>query len=408
MDMTLTHTTKYQRVVSLLAAVTLVFVFWVTCCGQVAIAGTADLAATGQPSTVKDPYMAQENMQNSNWQKSVEQIFGVAKPFDPKRTVEQLSNCRQWAVPDAPDPASYEWYRAATTLNAIKFRSALEHQQMLILYEAAARRGHYTAVKQLTIHYSTGALTSDGRFLPEPDKARYWINYGLLKEWPGALEWLATALQKGSAGFPRNAELSMTYMQQASDLGVALAQWQLALHYGNRLKQVDKEKALLRCAAAQGLHAGLYDWAGYNKINGNAKEALMLYQQAVMAGGDAGGRAAFTLSDAFGGRTYNQRDLKTFSDAARKAAYLEINEALVGGAQSDGNIFLRFPRLNEVLPLPPAKIPPWKGIYSAMSPDDAKYYRNPPSPQTYINDISRSGGYLISDDYLSKPTLGAD
>jgi TPR repeat protein len=197
-------------------------------------------------------------------------------------------------------------------------------------------------------------------------------------------------------------------MQQAADLGVALAQYQLGSYYGNSLKQLEQEHALMDCAAAQNLSAALYNRAIYNKIHQRAPEALNFYQRTVMAGGPKGADAAYILFDAFTENSPSQRDLQTLTDTKREQAYIELQTALAGGAGKDGNTFLRFPRLNEVLPLPPAKIPPWKGIYSAMSPDDAKYYRNPPSPQTYINDIRRSGGYLVSDDYLSKPVLGAD
>ncbi|CAK7052261.1 MAG: hypothetical protein MESAZ_01216 [Saezia sanguinis] len=342
-------------------------------------------------------------------QKDIARIFGEAKPFDAKRSADNLrASCRQWAEPAAPDPASHEWYRAATTLHAIKYRTIEQHQQMLILYEAAARRGHYLAMKNLTIVYSEGALVRGGRFKPEPEKARAWINAGLEREWPGALEWVATAMLEGSAGFSRDSKLGWAYMQQAADLGVALAQYQLGLNYGDRLKQLEQENALMDCAAAQNLSAALYNRAVHSKIFGRSAEALELYQRTLMAGGPKGADAGYVMFGAFVENSGSGLELKTSPDESRKNAYRELERALAGGSGKDGNTFLRFPRLNEVLPLPPAKMPPWKGIYSAMSPDDAKYYRNPPSPQTYINDIRRSGGYLVSDDYLSKPVLGVD
>ncbi|MDR1350088.1 MAG: hypothetical protein LBJ59_04780 [Zoogloeaceae bacterium] len=57
--------------------------------------------------------------------------------------------------------------------------------------------------------------------------------------------------------------------------------------------------------------------------------------------------------------------------------------------------------LNEVLSLPPAEVKEWKGIYSAMSPEDAEYYQNPTDPDLLIEEI-RQAGLLVSDEYLPK------
>ncbi|CAK7052238.1 DUF6396 domain-containing protein [Saezia sanguinis] len=334
---------------------------------------------------------------------NIAHLFGEAKPFDAKRSADDLrTSCRQWIEPAAPDPASHEWYRAATTLHAIKYRTIEQHQQMLILYEAAARRGHYLAMKNLTIVYSEGALVRGGRFKPEPEKARAWINAGLEREWPGALEWVATAMLEGSAGFSRDSKLGWAYMQQAADLGVALAQYQLGLNYGDRLKQLEQESALMDCAAVQNQSAALYNRAIYYEIHNNPLKVLEMYQRALMAGGPKGADAANALWGAFVKDSYDQQLLQTAPDEARKNAYRELDRALAGGSGKDGNTFLRFPRLNEVLPLPPAKMPPWKGIYSAMSPDDAAYYQNPPPAEFYIEEVRRAG-YMVPDGYLSQP-----
>ena len=327
----------------------------------------------------------------------IAQIYGPAKPFDGKRSADDLrASCTTWKEPGPPDLASQAWYRAATTLHAVKYRTIEQHQQMLMLYEAAARRGHYLAVKNLTILYSEGALVRGGRFLPEPEKAQQWIRYGVEREWPGALEWVGTAIREGSAGFIANQQQGLAYLQQAADLGVPLAQYQLAEMYWDISRQVEKEQALLECAAKGDLSAALHSWAGYRKIDGHAQEAPRLYQRATMQGGVKGAQAAYVLYSAFAGDKNDQEELKLTNDKPRAQAYREIKDAL------DENMFLRFPRLNEVLPLPPAKMPPWKGIYSAMSPDDAAYYQNPPPAEFYIEEVRRAG-YMVPDGYLSQP-----
>ena len=80
----------------------------------------------------------------------------------------------------------------------------------------------------------------------------------------------------------------------------------------------------------------------------------------------------------------------TPADPVREAAYTELEKALMGTGTKSGNTFYTFPRLNEVLPLPPAKTH-WKGIYSAMSKEDAAFYQNPPNTAALAADILNRG-----------------
>ncbi|MGL4668808.1 MAG: hypothetical protein ACRCWR_12880 [Saezia sp.] len=256
--------------------------------------------SSSTPATSGYYTMQDHSLNDKNWQQTVADTFGIPKSppaVDTTRTPEDyLNSCASWQMPAAPDAQSQEWYRAATTLQRTRGKSALEHQQMLQLYEGAARRGHYLAVKQLTIVYSTNWLIvmENQRFLPEPQKARYWINYGLKQKWTGALEWVANAILEGSAEFPHNTAVGMAYMQQAADKGVALAQWRLSRKFRNP-NDVLKEEALLECAARQDLHAALHTFASYTSINKRPREALELYQRAVMAGGGSGWKGSVCI-----------------------------------------------------------------------------------------------------------------
>lgn len=371
--------------------------------------GAAATSSTPTANPAGDARMARELSEQQ-----IEQIFNAGQPvpaFDPRRSVAQLSQCARWEEPAAPDAISQSWYRAATTLNATRRKTAEQYQQMLILYEAAARRGHYRAMMHLTVLYSDGERVEGNlRYPAEPDKARLWIHEGLRREWPGALEWLSTALHQGSAGYRRNEAQSLAYLQLAADLGSALAQLELGKHYDDALKFRDKGVALYNCAAAQGsVSAANRQMAIIKEIRGYPTEALQNYQQAVMSGGEGGGRSAFSLLGAFASREPDQDQivLGTFYDPVRINAYKDLWAVLEGkkdsqGVRHDANPFLRFPRLNEVLPLPPAKVTEWRGIYSAMSPEDAQYYQNPPPAQYYIDEIRRSG-YMVPEGYLRAP-----
>ena len=320
--------------------------------------------------------------------------------FDPKRT---QFDCARWAEPAPPDEASQRWYQAATTIQAKRFRlSVAEYQKMLILYEGAARKGHYKAVKDLIINYNEGGYAMGTEFAPEPEKARYWLHYGLDKEWAGAFEWLSNALHYGNAGYPADDKLSLAYLQKAANLGVPFAQYDLAMIYGDQLERRDAKLALSKCAAAQAFPPALNILAMDNEIDGNAQIALELHQQALMGGGVKGSVAAAVLAGTFAGEKQYHDDLQTVIDPERTQAYREIEIALDGTDSTSGNLYFRFPRLNEVLPLPPAKMPPWQGIYSAMSKENAHYYQNPPNPDTLIAEI-KAAGLLVSEDYITKP-----
>lgn len=116
-------------------------------------------------------------------------------------------------------------------------------------------------------------------------------------------------------------------------------------------------------------------------IDGKLNESLLLMH----------GESALLLTDVY---SESKGILQAFSatpaDPIREAAYHELYVALKGTDTTSGNIFYTFPRLDEVLPLPPAKIY-WKGIYSAMSKEDAAFYQNPPDTAALAADILKRG-----------------
>ena len=326
--------------------------------------------------------------------------------FKNRSASELRSKCQTpqtvWQEPATPDAQSRDWYRAATTLNATKRKTPDQYLQMLTLYEAAARKGHYRAVMQLTIAYNFGAQVRGGYFPAEPEKARLWINHGLRQGWAGSLEWLSTAYHKGGYGFRQSGGESLRFLQLAADKGVALAQHQMGLYYENGLKDLARAEVLYECAAAKGTASPAnMEWARTLKIDGHPQAAMENYQKAIMFGGQSGAEAAWSMASGLG---QGKEDFGGIKDKARSTAYKDLNAILEGGKDSNGrehtgNPYLRFPRLNEVLPLPPAPMPEWKGVYSAMSPEDAAYYQNPPSPEFYIEQV-KNAGRLVPREFL--------
>ncbi|MDO1510109.1 MULTISPECIES: sel1 repeat family protein [unclassified Neisseria] len=319
--------------------------------------------------------------------------------FSPERTEYR---CTEWSPPTAPDAESQRWYKAATLLHAKEWRRTPEEiQNMVILYEAAATRGHYRAINNLYLLY-TNVQGSTGSFYdPLQLRARRLLHYGLEQNWAMAYYWLSDALAEGNAGYPHNEKLSLAYLQKAVDLGVPLAQYELGRIYGNRFDKVSIEKLLLGCASQQRFSAAMNELSSYKAINGQLAESLELMHGAVMQGGLGGKSSALRLEVVYAGsKQFMEEFAATPPDPAREAAYRELKVAIDGTSTESGNIFYTFPRLNEVLPLPPGKVK-WQGIYSAMSEEDAAFYQNPPDTAAMAADILKRG--IVSKEAVYWP-----
>ena len=317
------------------------------------------------------------------------QTLSTPKAFDPKRTEY---TCATWTPPSPPDAESHLWYRAATLIHAKDGRrNKQELQNMIILYEAAASKGHYQAINNLYLLYTHVQGASGTLFDPLQNRARKWLHYGLDKNWAMANYWLFDALYEGNAGYSHNPKLGLAYLQKAVDLGVPLAQYELARIYENKMKDVKTSESLFSCAAKQGFSAAMDELSIFKKIDGDLKESLLLMHNAIRYGGEGGGGAALRLGLVYGNsKSYMKEFEATPTDPIRQAAYTELYKALKGTGTKSGNPFYTFPHLDEVLPLPPAKTR-WKGIYSAMSKEDAAFYQNPPDTAALAADILKRG-----------------
>lgn len=326
------------------------------------------------------------------------QTLSAPKAFDPKRTEY---TCAAWTPPSPPDAESHLWYRAATLIHAKDGRrNKQELQNMIILYEAAASKGHYQAINNLYLLYTHVQGASGTLFDPLQNRARKWLHYGLDKNWAMANYWLFDALYEGNAGYSHNPKLGLAYLQKAVDLGVPLAQYDLAQIYDKRFKDYNTRELLLDCAARQGFSAAMTELSMIKEIRyGKLKESLLLMHKAVRQGGEGGGNAALGLTMIYAkNKELMDKFAATPADPIREAAYAELHKALLGTGTRSGNLFYTFPKLDEVLPLPPAKTH-WKGIYSAMSKEDAAFYQNPPNTAALAADILKHGIVKKEDVY---------
>ena len=128
------------------------------------------------------------------------QTHPAPKAFDPNRT---QYTCATWMPPSDTDAEAEQWYRAATLLHAQSWRrTAQELQDMVILYEAAASRGHYRAINNLYLLYTGTQGAMGDLFDQRPDRARKWLHYGLEKDWAMAYYWRPLQNSPKSPKFP--------------------------------------------------------------------------------------------------------------------------------------------------------------------------------------------------------------
>ncbi|NRR32620.1 sel1 repeat family protein [Oxalobacteraceae bacterium] len=268
------------------------------------------------------------------------------------------------------DPEANQWFEQGMVLvSEDKEEDERDYKAAIALWSKAAQRKHWKAQESLAMSYLHGEGVESDR-----EKAFELIQEAMARGEPKAWE-LMGKLQ----GF-RDRELhadrmgSYAFTQRAADLGDPEA---LTYIGENLLFPLDNNEAgvwnnrkvglqMLECALAQG-HGAAARRLGLEYERKNTTEdirrALTYFQAGVKAGNKD---SADALRDTF--RVGPVPDiLAPFSDRYRERRYVVFSQALYDFP------WLRFPNLDKILPLPPAKLPDWDGnrdhlLMAAMAP----------------------------------------
>ena len=136
-----------------------------------------------------------------------------------------------------------------------------------------------------------------------------------------------------------------------------------------KARRHDAEEAMVMCAYKQGHGAAARKLGSYAKLLKSFAAALDYYQAGTRFGSK---ESAVALRIIFDPEHWSSRDkqdqnalkqLDVLPDPERERRYDQISDAL------DLNPDLKLTRLDQVLPLPPAQLPPWKGIQDAIEPE---------------------------------------
>jgi hypothetical protein len=205
-------------------------------------------------------------------------------------------------------------------------------------------------------------------------------------------------LKNGIADLKKDMETSLRYLRKAADGGSAQAQYEIgdALAPSDVAPQIAVQ--MYRCAADQG-HGEAASTLGVDrKYHKQYREALEAFQLGVAAGDET---SAGWLDDSFRGPepTDELYYLGLDEDLERAERYKTIWRILARYSYAHPKV----PEINEILPLPPAKLPPWDGKLQWLEAREANVPPEKPSPEL----IQRLTHDLKLDPDTGKPLPGA-
>jgi hypothetical protein len=218
------------------------------------------------------------------------------------------------------------------------------------LYRIAAENGHYKA----NINLQNGAMR--GHFqLRGAEHLRLserLINEGVATGY----YFVGIFLQQGSAGLEEDQEMALRYYRKAADTGNAQAQAYVGEKLAPSNMAPDISRQMRRCAAEQGHGRAAVMLSIYLKDDNEYSDAIDVLQMGVAAGDE---NAAGRLEEAFRNPPPSNElyYVGQQEDLERAERYEKIWRVLANYSYANPKV----PEINEILPLPPAKLPAWDG-----------------------------------------------
>jgi hypothetical protein len=220
-------------------------------------------------------------------------------------------------------------------------------------FRVATAYGHYKANLDLRIMIGQGQAYSDDPVKETLDLTQELIDHKV----PGGYYDMARYIKAGY-GVKQDEELALKYYRKAADMGNPEAQYLLAERFNELDDQIAREAGLQmrRCAANQGHPKAAETYAIQMQLNGEYPEAVKYFQLATKFGEESG--PAF-LEDGFKAppASDNLNYLGLPKDEERSRRYGIIARVLSDYSYAHPKV----PELDDIVPLPPAKLPKWDG-----------------------------------------------
>ncbi|WP_247392450.1 sel1 repeat family protein [Ralstonia pseudosolanacearum] len=220
-------------------------------------------------------------------------------------------------------------------------------------YRIAAAHGHYKANNNLQSLVSQGLADSPDAPKETIDLAAQLVNQGI----PSGYYDIGHYLELGY-GLKQDEEMALRYMRKAADLGSPDAQY----YVGQKLAPIDNAPAIARqmwqCAADQGHGTAAFKLGIDVKTDKLYSEAAKAFQQAAAAG-ETQGAFALQLEFSWEREDTHLSDIGVAKDPERSRRYELIGDFIDRNAGRNPKVA----DIDKIVPLPPAKLPPWDGTF---------------------------------------------
>ncbi len=288
---------------------------------------------------------------------------------------DPLPACARWKdhMPSTRDPAAYQLYIEARKVWRSKIAwqfTREEATRILTDVKKAAELGDWGA-RALMAHFylhGLGVLETNHVLDADPAESVEIARMAAKEMQPWGLYDLGVAHEHGYGGAHYDVDLAWAYYLRAAQLGSPEAQMALAQAYSAAGRR-DDAVIMLQCAYQQGHGPAAYKLAIKAGVNNRYQEAILLCQEGVKFGSpDCAGDLKSIFKNGYWDSDTDEeknilRPLGIKVDAERERRYDAIYDAL------QINPDLKLSRLDQVLPLPPAVLPPWSGVEDAVEPD---------------------------------------
>jgi TPR repeat protein len=277
------------------------------------------------------------------------------------------------------------WYQEALALDTPDLWKDDRNWPLIIgLYTKAAERKHWKAMNNLATLYQTGVwgLKDSNKVLVprNPEAAMTLTENAMRMGIPLAYAVMGNYYADGFI-VKKNPTAAWAFWQKAADMGSSFAQFTVGRSLNAVLEKDEPERErwsneviglkMLECAFAQG-NGDAAEALGieYDVIQKDKSRALHYFHEGVKFGSAAS-------ADYLRGEFQKVGGLAPAGvDNSRADRYRVFKKAL----EHDSD--LRFPNLDNVLPLPPAKLPQWSGKPEDLINAAKEIHPVPPKPAT--------------------------
>jgi len=253
------------------------------------------------------------------------------------------------------------------------------------LIRIATAYGHDKANLELRQMIGKGQADSDDPVKETLDLTEDLIQRGI----PGGYYDMGRYLENGY-GVKEDPELALKYYRKSADLGSPEGQYLVGDKLTDKVKMGEKIAnigwQMYRCAAEQGHGTAAKELGIYLTSPATYPEALAAFQLGVKSGNSG---AAFGLENGFDGPepTNELYYLGQQKDSERVRRYAAIGKILFDYDYLNPSV----PEIDQIVPLPPAKLPPWDGKLQWLETHKANV--PPPLPsEDRIAEMARAKG----------------